>query len=160
MEKEEPMRLIVIALLTTIFLAGCSSNPPRQIEISARPIDKPNLILPDATQLRLKDLEWVIITKANAEEVFAKLVKDKNDPVLIGLTDDGYEILSLNHSDIMAYIQQQNAIIKAYRNYYEESEQALEEANANLEGAKQQVQVQQDLINSEESTLERFNPFK
>ena len=77
------MRLIVIALLTTIFLAGCSSNPPRQIEISARPIDKPNLILPDATQLRLKDLEWIIITEANAEEVFAKLVKDKNDPVCV-----------------------------------------------------------------------------
>ena len=41
--------------------------------------------------------------------------------MLIGLSDDGYEILALNYSDIMAYIQQQNAIIKAYRNYYEES---------------------------------------
>ena len=80
--------------------------------------------------------------------------------MLIGLTDDGYEILSLNHSDIMGYIQQQNAIIKAYRNYYEESEEALEQANANLEGAKDQVQAQQDLIDAEESTLERLNPFK
>jgi predicted phage gp36 major capsid-like protein len=60
----------------------------------------------------------------------------------------------------MGYIQQQNAIIKAYRNYYEESEEALEQANANLEGAKDQVQAQQDLIDAEESTLERLNPFK
>ena len=45
--------------------------------------------------------------------------------MLIGLSDDGYEILALNYSDIMAYIQQQNAIIKAYRNYYEESRKSI-----------------------------------
>ena len=49
-----------------------------------------------------------------------KLQEDRKDPMLIGLSDDGYEILALNYSDIMAYIPTTNAIIKAYRNYYEE----------------------------------------
>ena len=151
------MKTVFVALLGFVLLTGCASQPQR-IEISAKPIDKPNLILPPAQQLNLKDVEWVIINKENAEEVFAQLLEDKKDPVLIGLTDEGYEILSLNYSDIMAYIQQQNAIIKAYRNYYEESEQALENANSQIEGAQAEVEAQNNA--PKESTLDRLNPFK
>jgi hypothetical protein len=150
------MKTVFVALLGFALLTGCASQPQR-IEISAKPIEKPNLILPPAQELRLKDLEWVIINQENAEEIFAQLLKDKKDPVLIGLTDEGYEILSLNYSDIMAYIQQQNAIIKAYRNYYEESEQALEDANSQIEGAKAEVESQNN--KPKESIIDRLNPF-
>jgi len=151
------MRALAVALVGVLLLAGCST-PVRQIEISAKPIEKPNLILPPAQELRLKDLEWVIITQENAQEVFEQLLKDRKDPVLIGLTDDGYEILSLNYSDIMAYIQQQNAIIKAYRNYYEESEQALQDANKQIENAQVEIEAQNSA--PQESTLDKLNPFK
>jgi len=141
MEKEEPMRLVAL-LAVGLFLVGCSSTPQR-IEISAKPIEKPKLILPDPAELRLKELQFIVITRENAEEVFAQLEKDKLDPVLIGMSDEGYEVLALNYSDIMAFIQQQNAIITAYKNYYEESEKALEDANTQIEGAKEQVDSQQ-----------------
>lgn len=156
MEKEELMRIALVALVGLLFLSACST-PPRVIEISAKPIEKPKLILPPADELRLKEVEWIIITEENAEEVFAKLLEDKKDPMLIGLSDDGYEILSLNYSDIMSYIQQQNAIITAYRNYYEESEKALDEANQELE----QVNVDVEAENSKpaESTWQKLNPF-
>ena len=42
MEKEKPMKTLVVAILGLVLLAGCSSTP-RQIEISAKPIDKRNL---------------------------------------------------------------------------------------------------------------------
>ena len=150
------MRIALLALVGLLFLSACST-PPRVIEISAKPIEKPKLILPPADELRLKEVEWIIITEENAEEVFAKLLEDRKDPMLIGLSDDGYEILSLNYSDIMSYIQQQNAIITAYRNYYEESEKALDEANQELE----QVNVDVEAENSKpaESTWQKLNPF-
>lgn len=151
------MRILIIAILGLTLLAGCSSTP-RQIEISAKPIDKPKLVLPPAEELRLKDLTWVVINEENYKEVFEKLKKDKKDPVLIGLTDDGYEILAMNMSDIMKLLQQQKAIIAAYQNYYEESEQALEDANSEIEGAKQQVDKQNNA--PEESVLDKINPFK
>jgi len=125
------MRLVAL-LLVGFLIAGCSTQPQR-IEISAKPIEKPKLILPDADELRLKDMEFIIITKDNAEAVFEKLEKEKKDPILIGLTDDGYEVLALNNSDIMKLIQQQKAIIAAYKNYYEESEKTLEDANKQIE---------------------------
>ena len=88
------MKTLVVALLGLTLLVGCTTQPQR-IEISAKPIDKPQLILPPVEPLRLKDVEWVIITEENAQEVFEQLLKDRKDPMLIGLTDDGYEILSL-----------------------------------------------------------------
>ena len=131
MEEEKSMRLVAL-LLVGFLISGCSTQPQR-IEISAKPIEKPKLILPDADELRLKDMKFIIITKDNAEAVFEKLEKEKKDPILIGLTDDGYEVLALNNSDIMKLIQQQKAIIAAYKNYYEESEKTLEDANKQIE---------------------------
>ena len=114
--------VIVLSILLAAFVLSSCTSTPRQIEISAKPIEKPKLVLPPADELRLKDLEWVVINEENAQEVWERLKKDKKDPVLIGLTDDGYEILAMNMSDIMKLLQQQKAIIAAYQNYYEESE--------------------------------------
>lgn len=151
------MKNIIIALLGLTLLVGCTSTP-RQIEISAKPIDKPELILPPIEPLRLKDVEWVVINQDNYQEVFDKLLEDRKDPVLIGLTDDGYEVLSLNMSDIMRLIAQQKQIIAAYQNYYEESEQALDDANANIEDAQAEVEAQNN--QPSESVLGNLNPFK
>ena len=157
MEKEKLMRIAVVALIGLLFLSACST-PPRVIEISSKPIDKPELILPPAKQLNLKEVKWVVINEENAEEVFAKLKEDKKDPVLIGLSDDGYEVLSLNYSDIMSYIQQQNAIIKAYENYYVLSEEALDDANKEIENAQSEIEAENN--KPQESTLDKLNPFK
>ena len=157
MEKEKLMRIAVVALIGLLFLSACST-PPRVIEISSKPIDKPELILPPANTLNLKEVEWMVINEENAEEVFAKLKEDKKDPVLIGLSDDGYEVLSLNYSDIMSYIQQQNAIIKAYENYYVLSEEALDDANKEIENAQSEIEAENN--KPQESTLDKLNPFK
>ena len=149
--------IVLVILLAAFVLSSCTSTP-RQIEISAKPIVKPKLVLPPADELRLKDLTWVVINEENAQEVWEKLKKDKKDPVLIGLTDDGYEILAMNMSDIMKLLQQQKAIIAAYQAYYEESEQALEEANSQIEGAQKEVETQNNT--PEESILSKINPFK
>lgn len=151
------MKHIIVGIIAVALLAGCTAKP-KMIEISAKPIEKPKLVLPPAEELRLKDLEWVVINEENAQEVWDKLKADKKDPVLIGLTDDGYEILAMNMSDIMKLLQQQRAIIAAYQNYYEESEQALENANTQIEGAKAEVDAQNSA--PEESVLDKINPFK
>ena len=152
------MKTIVVAFLGVLLLAGCANNRPTPIEISAKPIDKPELILPPIEPLRLKDVEWIIITEENAQEVFEQLLKDRKDPMLIGLTDDGYETLALNMSDIMALIAQQKLIIAAYQNYYEESEQALDAANTSIEDAQAAVEEQNN--QPTESVLGTLNPFK
>ena len=46
--------------------------------------------------------------------------------------------MGLNYSDLRAFIQQQDAIITAYKSYYQESEEAFDEANAEAEEAFEQ----------------------
>lgn len=73
--------------------------------------------MPNADPLDLRDVEFIIVTKDNIDEVFEKL---KGDKVLFGLTPENYENIALNLSDLRAYIAQQKSIIILYENSYDE----------------------------------------
>jgi hypothetical protein len=140
-------RLITSVLgfgLVTLLISGCSTAPQR-IEVSAKPVAKPELVLPPVDQLRMREVDWTLITPENFEEEVAKLKASGRPIVFFALTDKGYENLGLNFSDIRAFIQQQKAIIIAYENYYKSATEALDKANANIDGAKQQVEAQQSI---------------
>lgn len=131
--------------LVLLSLNGCAlfQPMPQRIEVSAKPVDKPELVLPPVDQLRLKEVEWTLITQENFDQVIAKAKKEGRPIVFFALTDKGYENLSMNFSDIRAFVQQQKAIIAAYENYYKKSNDAIDKANANINGARQQVEEQQ-----------------
>ena len=119
----------VLGCLTILsIISGCSSLP-KEIFVSAEPIEKPKLILPKADELDLRDVEWVILVKENWEEQWAKLEQSGEALAFFATTDSGYENLGLNYSDLRAFIQQQDAIIAAYRSYYLEAEEEFNEAN-------------------------------
>ena len=129
---------LLIASALGFGLAGCSllSPPVQKIEVSTTPVEKPKLVLPKADQLFQRPIEWIIITPENAEEAF-KSIQGRGRPILLfGVTDKGYENLALNLSDLRAYLQQQKAIIAAYENYYQQSNEAIEEANRRLDKAE------------------------
>ena len=77
------------------------------------------LDLPDPETPTVNELDWIIITSENAEEVFAKLKEKNIDPVLFGLTDDDYETLAVNFAQIRAYMIKQKLTLDQYRDYYE-----------------------------------------
>lgn len=126
-------RSIVSALgcLTLLLVSACS-KPVQQIQVSAKPVDKPELVLPYADPVKMRDVQWIIITPDNYEKVFSDLSKKGGPVVLFALTDKGYENISLNLSDIRAFIQQQKAIIAAYEGYYKKSNAAIDAANAQI----------------------------
>ena len=119
----------VLGCLTIIALTSACSSLPKQIFVSAEPIEKPKLILPESDELDLREVEWVILVKENWEEQWAKLEQSGDALAFFATTDSGYESLGLNYSDLRAFIEQQDAIIAAYRGYYLEAEQEFNEAN-------------------------------
>ena len=58
-------------------------------------------------------------SKPLGKEKFKELGKSEKDVVVFALTDDSYKALSLSVADLRRYIVQQNAVIKAYKEYYE-----------------------------------------
>lgn len=116
------------SMIALLFLAGCLGNNPEPIEITTKPIDKPELQLPQSDELRIRKVEWTVVTPENVEEVFEEIEKTGRPITLFALTDKGYENLGLNLSDLRAYIQQQQTIIAAYENYYKQVDDTLDQA--------------------------------
>jgi len=110
-----------------ISLAACSSQP-QQIEVSAKPIDKPTLTLPPVDELNMRKLEWIVINENNVDAVMERLQSEGKAFALYALTGEGYGNLGLNFSDIRALVQQQQAIIAAYEGYYQAAEEAMDNA--------------------------------
>ena len=117
----------VLGFGLVILLASCSSLPQR-VEISAKPVEKPQLILPPVDQVNMRSVDWVVINQDNIDEKIQQLTKNGKPLAMFVLTGDGYSNLGLNFSDIRALVQQQQAIIVAYEEYYQQAEETLDNA--------------------------------
>lgn len=104
----------VLLVTSLLLLSACSSLSVKTDEV---PRQKLELELPEP--ITVLPVEFVVITKENAAEVFAELERKKIQPVLFGLTGLSYKNLSLNIQDIMRFIRLQNEIIKLQKEYYE-----------------------------------------
>ena len=105
---------LAIILLSSC-VAGVKTLETYTIEKKREPL---NLTMP--APLELQDVDWIVITKDNAEEVFEKIKNEKNgDYALFALTDNGYEKLALNFADIRNKLAEQRQIILSYKEYYE-----------------------------------------
>lgn len=111
------LNVLPLLILTTFLLSSCSSV--KQLEVFKTEVPRAKLDLPDPETPKIEDLNWIIITSENADEVFAKLKEKNIDPVLFGLTDDDYETLAVNFAQIRAYMIRQKLTLDQYREYYE-----------------------------------------
>lgn len=118
------LRLSILTLSLSL-ISGCSSLWPfgreevKAVQIQTKAVERARLNLSDPTPLKPRELQWVIITPENAEEVWKKLQESNTDLVLIGLTDDGYESLAVTMAEIRNFIAEQRTIIIKYKEYYE-----------------------------------------
>lgn len=108
---------VLVLLILTIFLTNCSGV--KQLEIFKQEVPRAKLNLEKPTPLELENLRWIIITSANAEEVFKKLEEQGIDPVLWGLTDKDFELLAKNFARIRNQLKITNDLLDKYKEYYE-----------------------------------------
>ena len=141
-----------------ILSLGACSSVPQRIEVTTKPIAKPELVLPNVDTVSMRKIEWVIITEENMEEEVAKWTRGGKPLAIFALNANGYEALGMNFSDIRALVQQQQSIIAAYENYYKAANQALDTAET-----QRQQEEAADAANAEafeESLVDKINPFK
>jgi len=118
--------------LLLLLSSGCSflQSPfadIKEIEVTAEPIARAPLVLPDIDTVSMKEVVWYIITQDNFEEVIAETEEAGKPLAFFALTDDGYANISINYQNARQIIQQQQAIIAAYEAYYVEYDQNNEE---------------------------------
>ena len=116
------VRLIVSVLVFGLLLNGCAAVAVKElqsykIEKKREPL---NLSMPEP--LSLVDVEWIVVTKDNVDEVMEKVKAEGGDYALFAVTDEGYKKLSTNFADIRNKLYEQNQIILSYKEYYESGE--------------------------------------
>ena len=136
--------------------AACSTAPQR-IEVSSKPVTKPELILPSVDTVNMRKIEWIILTEDNMEEELAKWTSGGKQLANIALTAKGYENLGLNFSDVRELVQQQQAIILAYENYYKAANTALD--NAEISRQQEEAKDAAEAAQGNTSLVDRLNPF-
>ena len=108
---------VLVLLILTIFLTNCSGV--KKLSIFKEEVPRAELKLEKPTPLQLEELQWIIITSENAEEVFKKLEEKGIDPVLWGLTDKDFELLAKNFARIRNQLKITNDLLDQYKEYYE-----------------------------------------
>ena len=124
------VRHLLIVTTLSLLVSGCASfgnlfggTSVKPVEIQTKVIERTPLNLSDPAPVRGRELEWIVVTPDNVEEAWQRL-RDKNvDLVLFAITDEGYEALASNMSEIRNYMAQQRTIIIKYREYYEPKQQ-------------------------------------
>jgi|TARA_B110000037_G_scaffold88426_1_gene104785 hypothetical protein len=120
---------ILIGTLALFGLSGCASFMPEVTKYSTEPVERPLLVLPESEIINMKDVDYIVVTRENVEEVWAELEASGKSIVLFALTHEGYENLALNNADIIRYLSEQKAVIIAYKEYYEKADKAISDAN-------------------------------
>jgi len=119
------LRLILSVLVSLILITSLTScSGVKTLEIFKTEVEREKLNLEKPTPLELENLRWIIITSNNADEVFAKLEDQGIDPVIFGLTDKDFELLSKNFARIRNQLKITNDLLDQYKEYYKtETEQ-------------------------------------
>ena len=117
-----------IYLAILLLLGGCpllllnGGAGIKALEVLTQEVERQPLDIDADDILVMEDIEWYIITEENYKEIFDELKKNKKDTVIFGVTDEGYETLSVNFANIRNYIIMNRNVIKLYKEYYEGEE--------------------------------------
>jgi hypothetical protein len=118
---ENKMKNILLLGLLAVFLSSCSESV-QEIQVTTIEVSKTPLNLPNPDPLKLQDVEWIIITKDNAMEIFEKLKSAGGEYALFAVEDTGYEKIQINFTDIRNKLAEQRQLLLAYKEYYESEE--------------------------------------
>ena len=111
---------LILPILITFLISGCAST--KQLEIFTKEVERMPLDLELPPVETLEQVNLIIITSDNQEEVFAKLKEQNIDPVLFAYTDEDWELVTKNNVRMRNAIIKLRAIIEAYKEYYEPEE--------------------------------------
>ena len=112
---------ILLLGLLAVFLTSCGSSV-KEIQVSTVEVSKTPLGIPNLDPLQLQGVEWIIITKDNAMEIFEEIKSKGGEYSLFAFTDTGYEKLALNFTDIRNRLAEQRQLLLSYQEYYEPEE--------------------------------------
>jgi hypothetical protein len=111
---------LLTASIIALHLAACAGTPPPTTAIVT--VEKPTLMLPNVDKIKLKDVDWNIVTrdaKPGTDGHIDTVWKKSSSDSLFAVTSRGYESLSINMAEMTRVIKQLQTQVEAYKEYYQ-----------------------------------------
>ena len=106
-----------LAILLTILMMGssCSLIPTKQIEVTAKPMERTIVqpIMP--REIDLKSVKWLTVTPDNWEEQLKIIEEQEGELVFLALSIPDYELMAYNMQELKRYITELKDVVVYYR---------------------------------------------
>jgi len=98
-----------------MMVCSCSLIPTKQIQVTAKPIERKIVqpIMP--REIDLKELQWIAVTPDNWDEQLARIEKQEGELVFLAMTIPDYEVMAYNMQEIKRYITELKDVVVYYR---------------------------------------------
>lgn len=107
-----------LMIVSLAFLnSACSTT-----NIQTKPVERIHLSLENPESLKLKQVEFHVLTSANSSSVMSELKGNGQEEVLFCLSGNDYKDLSMNVEDVKNFLIKQGTILKLYQAFYEQGE--------------------------------------
>ena len=135
------IKYLILMTVLTFGFTGCASIQEKICEdykpISAEMVEqikksarKQPLMMADISKVELKDVRFIVVTPENAQDKFIEMKEEKIDLALFSLTDNYYENLAFNMTDLLRMLRETQFQLQQYKAYYESDEQEkIEKSN-------------------------------
>ena len=101
--------------MTLMMVCSCSLIPTKQIQVTAKPIEK-RIVQPIMPrEIDLKQPVWIVVTPDNWEEQLERIEKQEGELVFLAMTVPDYEIMAYNMQEIKRYITELKDVVVYYR---------------------------------------------
>ena len=94
---------------------SCSLLPTKQIEITAKPMDRTIVQPVMPREIDLKEPMWIAVTPDNWEEQLALIEEQEGELVFLAMTVPDYETMAYNMQEIKRYITELKDVVVYYR---------------------------------------------
>ena len=101
--------------MVLMMACSCSLLPTREIQVSAKPVDRQIVQPVMPREIDLKQVRWLTITPENFEEQFALIEDQEGELVFLAMTVPDYETMAYNMQEIKRYITELKDVVVYYR---------------------------------------------
>lgn len=109
------LKSLVLPLTILTMVSSCSLLPTREIQVTAKPMERTIIqpILP--RELDLTAPQWIVVNPDNWEDQLEKIRVQEGELVFLAMTVPDYEVMSLNMKELQRYITELKDVVVYYR---------------------------------------------
>ena len=96
-----------------VMLTNCATT--RQIEVSAKPIDRQIIQPALPREIDLKEPKWYVVSEKNIDEFLERLKKEEGQIVFFAMSVPDYELMAYNTQELKRFITELQQVIVYYK---------------------------------------------